>query len=110
MKLNEKLFEKQTYTNIANDLINLQPKEPKFTTLQLIQELKPQIKLAFEKGYTQNEIIDILKSHGINISLQTFKNYLNQKKGKDKTRAAQSKNFKTNALEINSTTRTLEDN
>lgn len=57
------------------------------TTAELLQALKPQIRAAQEKGYTLDEVADLLKNNGITISLSTLKSaYKTAKKTTAKTK------------------------
>lgn len=43
------------------------------TTAELLQSLKPKIKEAQDKGYTLDEVAELLKNNGLSISLSTLK-------------------------------------
>lgn len=61
---------------VANALSALPEKpvaERPQTTTELLQALKPQIKEAQDKGYTLDEVAELLKNNGISISLSTLK-------------------------------------
>lgn len=59
------------------------------TTAELLQSLKPQLKEAKDKGYTLDELAEILKNNGITISLSTLKSsFKTAKKGAAKSKTA----------------------
>ncbi|HMY90778.1 MAG TPA: hypothetical protein PLM85_09020 [Nitrosomonas sp.] len=71
----------RTYTaeqrEIAATALSALPDKPAAerpqTTAELLQALKPQIRTAQEKGYTLDEVAELLKNNGISISLSTLK-------------------------------------
>ena len=95
MKLHTNLFDNNTVENITQNFKNLKPKEPKYTTIELIQKLKPQIKETLIKGYTYKEISEMFISSGVKISESTLKNYINKtnKLKKKETKASNSNNI-----------------
>jgi hypothetical protein len=73
---------------VANALSALPEKpaaERPQTTAELLQALKPQIKAAQEKGYTLDEVAELLKNNGISIRLSTLKSSFKPAKKKRKT-------------------------
>lgn len=52
-------------------------KKPKFLTLQqAIGKMRPKILLALQQGYTQQDVVALLKTHELQISLRTLRLYL----------------------------------
>lgn len=75
----QKAFDQETRQKIESTLDNL-PEKPKserpLTTQQLVAELRPKIKAAQAKGYTLEEIVDLFKQSGAQISLSSVKSAL----------------------------------
>lgn len=75
----QKSFDQETRQKIESTLDNL-PEKPKserpLTTQQLVAELRPKIKAAQAKGYTLEEIVDLFKKSGAQISLSSVKSAL----------------------------------
>lgn len=72
----QRTFDKETRIKIEGVLDNL-PEKPKaersLTTKELVSELKGKIKAAQAKGYTLEEIVELFKQNGAQISLSTVK-------------------------------------
>lgn len=72
----QRTFDKETRIKIEGILDNL-PEKPKaeraLTTKELVSELKGKIKAAQAKGYTLEEVVDLFKKNGAQISLSTIK-------------------------------------
>lgn len=72
----QRTFDKETRIKIEGVLDNL-PEKPKaeraLTTRELVSELKAKIKAAQAKGYTLEEIVELFKQNGAQISLSTVK-------------------------------------
>jgi transcriptional regulator len=72
----QRTFDKETRIKIEGVLDNL-PEKPKaeraLTTKELVSELKAKIKVAQAKGYTLEEIVELFKQNGAQISLSTVK-------------------------------------
>lgn len=72
----QRTFDKETRIKIEGALDNL-PEKPKaeraLTTKELVSELKSKIKAAQVKGYTLEEIVELFKQNGAQISLSTVK-------------------------------------
>lgn len=72
----QRTFDKETRIKIEGVLDNL-PEKPKaeraLTTKELVSELKAKIKAAQLKGYTLEEIVELFKQNGAQISLSTVK-------------------------------------
>lgn len=72
----QRTFDKETRIKIEGVLDNL-PEKPKaeraLTTKELVGELKAKIKAAQAKGYTLEEIVELFKQNGAQISLSTVK-------------------------------------
>jgi len=75
----QRTFDKETRIKIEGVLDNL-PEKPKaeraLTTKELVSELKGKIKAAQSKGYTLQEIVELFKQNGAQISLSTVKDAL----------------------------------
>ena len=75
----KRTFDKETRIKIEGVLDNL-PEKPKaeraLTTKELLSELKGKIKAAQSKGYTPQEIVELFKQNGAQISLSTVKDAL----------------------------------
>jgi len=75
----QRTFDKETRIKIEGVLDNL-PEKPKaeraLTTKELVSELKAKIKAAQAKGYTLEEIVELFKQNGAQISLSTVKESL----------------------------------
>jgi hypothetical protein len=75
----KRTFDKETRIKIEGVLDNL-PEKPKaeraLTTKELVSELKGKIKAAQSKGYTLQEIVELFKQNGAQISLSTVKDAL----------------------------------
>ncbi len=75
----QRTFDKDTRIKIEGVLDNL-PEKPKaeraLTTKELVGELKAKIKAAQAKGYTLEEIVELFKQNGAQISLSTVKSAL----------------------------------
>jgi len=75
----KRTFDKETRIKIEGVLDNL-PEKPKaeraLTTKELVSELKGKIKVAQSKGYTLQEIVELFKQNGAQISLSTVKDGL----------------------------------
>lgn len=75
----KRTFDKETRIKIEGVLDNL-PEKPKaeraLTTKELLSELKGKIKAAQSKGYTLQEIVELFKQNGAQISLSTVKDAL----------------------------------
>jgi hypothetical protein len=75
----QRTFDKETRIKIEGVLDNL-PEKPKaeraLTTKELVSELKGKIKAAQSKGYTLQEIVELFKKNGAQISLSTVKDAL----------------------------------
>lgn len=77
----------------ALDKLPEKPKEAREqTTTELVNALKVKIKAAQAKGYTLNEIVDLFKESGANISLSTVKASLGTGTRKAKNRTAGGEN------------------
>jgi len=72
----QKTFSPEVKQKIENMLDNL-PEKPKaerpVTTRELVADLKVKIRAAQAKGYTLEEIVEIFKNNGAQISLSTVK-------------------------------------
>lgn len=56
---------------------------PRASVKQTIIKLAPLIRELMERGYTQKQILDLLKQeYGLKLEYGTFRNYLNQAKDK----------------------------
>ena len=75
----QKTFSPEVKQNIEDVLDNL-PEKPKaerpVTTRELVADLKVKIRAAQAKGYTLEEIVDMFKNNGAQISLSTVKTAL----------------------------------
>lgn len=75
----KRTFDKDIRIKIEGVLDNL-PEKPKaernLTTKELVSELKGKIKAAQSKGYTLQEIVELFKQNGAQISLSTVKDAL----------------------------------
>lgn len=75
----QRTFDKEIRIKIEGVLDNL-PEKPKaeraLTTKELVSELKAKIKAAQSKGYTLQEIVELFKQNGAQISLSTVKDAL----------------------------------
>ena len=75
----QKTFDQETRQKIEATLDNL-PEKPKserpLTTKELVTELRTKIRAAQAKGYTLEEIIELFKREGAQISLSSVKNAL----------------------------------
>ena len=79
--------------NKIADALSALPEKPAAerpqTTTELLQALKPKIKEAQDKGYTLDEVTELLKNNGISISLSTLKAaYKSTKKVATKSKTA----------------------
>lgn len=74
----------RTYTaeqrEMAETALSALPEKPVAerpqTTAELLHSLKPKLKEAKDKGYTLDELAEILRNNGITISLSTLKSSL----------------------------------
>lgn len=75
----QKTFDKETRQKIEATLDNL-PEKPKserpLTTKELVTELRTKIRAAQAKGYTLEEIVELFKREGAQISLSSVKSAL----------------------------------
>ena len=75
----QKTFDQETRQKIEATLDNL-PEKPKserpLTTKELVTELRTKIRAAQAKGYTLEEIIELFKREGAQISLSSVKSAL----------------------------------
>ena len=75
----QKTFDQETRQKIEATLDNL-PEKPKserpLTTKELVTELRTKIRAAQAKGYTLEEIVELLKREGAQISLSSVKSAL----------------------------------
>lgn len=80
MKKNKPLTESQ-FLGLSKDLAALPPKKV-YTAEATIEALYDDITRALETGYTNAEIIEKLKEHGLTIQESSFKSYLRSAKAK----------------------------
>jgi hypothetical protein len=80
MKKNKPLTEAQ-FVGLSKDLAAL-PKKKVYTAEATIEALYDDITKALENGYTNGEIIEKLKEHGLAIQESSFKSYLRNAKAK----------------------------
>ena len=75
----QKTFDQETRQKIEATLDNL-PEKPKserpLTTKELVTELRTKIRAAQAKGYTLEEIVELFKREGAQISLSSVKSAL----------------------------------
>ena len=75
----QKTFDQETRQKIEATLDNL-PEKPKserpLTTKEIVTELRTKIRAAQAKGYTLEEIVELFKREGAQISLSSVKNAL----------------------------------
>lgn len=75
----QKTFDQETRKKIEATLDSL-PEKPKteraLTTKELVTELRGKIRAAQAKGYTLDEIVELFKRDGAQISLSSVKNAL----------------------------------
>lgn len=85
----QKTYDQETRKKIEATLDNL-PEKPKserpLTTKELVAELRTKIRAAQAKGYTLDEIVEIFRHAGAQISLSSVKNAL---RGSGQRRAKQ---------------------
>lgn len=74
----------------ANSLLQNLPEKPKevMSLREAVDELQEDIRAALGKGYSYDEIAEILSQNGIEISVTTLKRYAPAGRGKRKTTAA----------------------
>ena len=77
---------KEKLANISNKLDALPEVETSETlsNYQSIEHLRKSIKAAMKKGYTLEQIVEVLKEDGIDLKAQTLRNYLTKSGAKDK--------------------------
>lgn len=79
-----KQYVSEEQTNKALAALTELAKKPKFLTLQqAIEKIRPKILIALQQGYTQQDVVELLKTIDIQISLVTLRQYL--KAGNDAT-------------------------
>jgi hypothetical protein len=73
----------------ANSLLQNLPEKPKevMSLREAVDELQEDIRAALAKGYSYDEIAEILSNNGIEISVTTLKRYAPAGRGKRKTAA-----------------------
>lgn len=77
----------------ANSLLQNLPEKPKevMSLREAVDELQEDIRAALGKGYSYDEIADILSSNGIEISVTTLKRYAPAGRGKRKATATKTR-------------------
>lgn len=81
---------KEKLASISNKLDALPEVETSETlsNYQSIEHLRKPIKAAMKKGYTLEQIVEVLKEDGIDLKAQTLRNYLTKSGSKNKKTAS----------------------
>lgn len=88
MSARRRTISREKISDIRKRISELQPKEPdSYSVYEAIEKMVSEIDAAFAKNYTFADIIEILKSDGIDISVPTLKQYYAKAKKQEKATA-----------------------